>query len=491
MTSSTIANEEHVTTVDEVTPLLPSSGQVSADNDNEAAQNASNLGDEDKPLPVGQIVLLCYVRLLEPFTFFSIFPFVNQMIWETGTVKEVDVGFYSGLIESLFSFTQMLFMIPWGRAADRFGRKPVLVFSLAGLSISATMFGLSKTVWQMVFARCAAGVFSGTIVAVRAMISENSTPKTQARAFSYFAFANNLGIFLGPLIGGALVHPEKQYPSLFGGNKFVENNPYALPTFVTGAIGVSAFLVAIFFIKETLHLKGDPEAAKAEQKSIPELLKWPGVAMVLYVYFHVLFMGLGYTAILPVFYFTSPKLGGFGFSPSQISLFMALAGFSQSLWILAIFPPLHRRIGTGNLLRICTVAFAFFFAINPLCNMLLRWEFITAFWVVAITSLSIGSGVAMIYTCIQLAVNDISPSHTTLGTLNAVALALGSGIRAVAPALFSSLFATGVREQILAGYLPWLILIILALLLAVIMRWFPEKADGRVKPAAADQEEAA
>lgn len=100
MTSSTIANEEHVATVDEVTPLLPSSGQDSAPNDNGATQNASNPGDDDKPLPVGQIVLLCYVRLLEPFTFFSIFPFINQMIWETGTVKEADVGFYSGLIVS-------------------------------------------------------------------------------------------------------------------------------------------------------------------------------------------------------------------------------------------------------------------------------------------------------------------------------------------------------------------------------------------------------
>lgn len=105
------------------------------------------------------------------------------------------------------------------------------------------------------------------------MISENSTPKTQARAFSYFAFANNLGIFLGPLIGmcallssiiviisnsskgGALVHPEKQYPSVFGGIKFFEDNPYALPTFVTGVIGVSAFLVSIFFIKEVYHFQ--------------------------------------------------------------------------------------------------------------------------------------------------------------------------------------------------------------------------------------------
>jgi hypothetical protein len=37
------------------------------------------------------------------------------------------------------------------------------------------------------------------------MITENSTPKTQARAFSFFAFASNLGIFLGPLVGTSLI----------------------------------------------------------------------------------------------------------------------------------------------------------------------------------------------------------------------------------------------------------------------------------------------
>jgi MFS-type transporter involved in bile tolerance (Atg22 family) len=36
---------------------------------------------------------------------------------------------------------------------------------------------------------------------IRTMISENSTPKTQARAFSFFAFSGNMGILLGPLIG--------------------------------------------------------------------------------------------------------------------------------------------------------------------------------------------------------------------------------------------------------------------------------------------------
>jgi len=58
----------------------------------------------------------------------------------------------------------MLLMIQWGRAADRIGRKPVLVFSLAGVAIATAIFGLSKTIWQMVLFRCCAGVFAGTIV---------------------------------------------------------------------------------------------------------------------------------------------------------------------------------------------------------------------------------------------------------------------------------------------------------------------------------------
>jgi MFS family permease len=64
----------------------------------------------------------------------------------------------------MFSLTQLIFMISWGRASDRIGRKPVLVISLFGMSAATAMFGFSKTVWQMVFFRCLAGVFSGSIV---------------------------------------------------------------------------------------------------------------------------------------------------------------------------------------------------------------------------------------------------------------------------------------------------------------------------------------
>ena len=98
------------------------------------------------------------------------------------------------------------------------------------------------------------------------MISENSTKKTQARAFSYFAFFGNLGIFVGPFIGkeahyrnilhsnnrpgGALESPAKKFPSTFGKIHFFSDYPYALPGFICSTIGASAAIVSAFFIKE-------------------------------------------------------------------------------------------------------------------------------------------------------------------------------------------------------------------------------------------------
>lgn len=85
----------------------------------------------------------------------------------------------------------------------------MLVISLLGLTVATALFGLSKTLWQMALFRCLGGVFAGTIVTVRAMLSENSTKHTQARAFSFFAFASNMGIFVGPLIGTSLYNYSK------------------------------------------------------------------------------------------------------------------------------------------------------------------------------------------------------------------------------------------------------------------------------------------
>ncbi len=214
-----MAPEEQRGDASETAPLLrPATGGDAGDADADA-------GQDNTSMPGAQIALLCFARLVEPVAFFSIFPYVNKMAQENGGLAEADVGFYSGLIESLFSLTQAAVMILWGRAADRYGRKPVLVFSLVGVTAATAVFGMAASLGAMIALRCLAGVFAGSIVTIRTMLAEHSTPATQARVFSWFAFTGNLGILVGPLLGGALADPAAQYGDLFARLPFFAAHP--------------------------------------------------------------------------------------------------------------------------------------------------------------------------------------------------------------------------------------------------------------------------
>ncbi|KAJ5159118.1 uncharacterized protein N7500_008769 [Penicillium coprophilum] len=464
---------------DESTPdtLVSPSGSAS-DTDNE----------EEKPLPKLQIFLLCYARAIEPLAFFSIFPYVSQMVQDNGDVPDTDIGFYSGLIESMFSLTQAVVMIFWGRAADRFGRKPVLVLSLFGVTAATGLFGMAKSIVQMIIFRCLAGVFAGTIVTIRTMVAEHSTPSTQARAFSWFAFSGNLGIFLGPLLGGALADPVRQYPGAFGTGSFFEKYPYALSSLVVAMVGATAAISSACFVDETLKRepvgvdRDSEEAAcnvpaQSDDLSTWQLLRSPGVGMVLFSYAHIMILAFSYTAIIPVFWFTPVHLGGYNFTTIQISLMMGLNGAAQAAWLLLVFPPLQKRIGTNGVIRLCAFIFPLFFLCCPLGNLLLRMDTdasVKIFWVFLPIGLAVGCGVSMSYTAIQLALNDVAPWPRVLGTLNALALTGSSTLRAFCPALFTSLFALGARTQLAWGYAIWILMILLALALSVTAKYLPE-----------------
>lgn len=486
------ANEE-CNHVDETTALLGSNKTKYGDDGPENPNSSPMTNDggakvDEKPLPKLQVLLLCYARVVEPLAFFSIFPYVSQMVQDNGNVRDSDIGFYSGLIESMFSLTQAIVMIFWGRAADRLGRKPVLVYSLFGVTVATGLFGLAKTISQMIMFRCLAGVFAGTIVTIRTMIAEHSTSRTQARAFSWFAFSGNLGIFLGPLLGGALADPVQQYPGVFGGVHFFQRYPYALSSLVVAFVAATASVSSACFIEETL--KKDPVTtahdgeerasdapARSSDMSTWQLLRSPGVGMVLYTYGHLMVLAFAYTAIIPVFWFTPIYLGGYGFTPIQISLMMGLNGAAQATWLLLVFPPLQRKIGSNGVIRLCGFVYPFFFLACPLGNVLLRTgteASVKTFWIFAPIALATGSGVSMSFTAIQLALNDVAPSPKVLGTLNALALTGVSGLRAFCPALFTSLFALGARTQLAGGYAIWILMLLLASGLSFTARYLPK-----------------
>lgn len=154
----------------------------------------SQPSEEEKPFAYYQILILCYASIVEPVAFFIIFPYINEMVERIGNQLPENVGFWTGTIESLFSLVQMLLIIFYGRIADRLGRKPVLVFSLAGIAAASALFGMSASLGQMIVFRCMAGLFAGSSVTIRAMLSENSTKATQAKAFGWFMFARYMNL---------------------------------------------------------------------------------------------------------------------------------------------------------------------------------------------------------------------------------------------------------------------------------------------------------
>lgn len=212
-----------------------------------------------------------------------------------------------------------------------------------------------------------------------------------------------------------------------------------------------------------------------------DIIKAPGVARVILIFQYVGLLAFTFTAVNPVYLYTPISLGGLSFPPELIAATIAFSGASQAAWLLFVFPALHKRVGTGQILRFAAWAWPIFFAINPCFNLLLRYDDRVAFWVIAPPTLALGSGVAMAFIAIQLAINDIAPSHETFGTLNAIVLACSSGLRAVVPAVATSVYASGVKYHILGGHLFWLLNTFLAIGFIALLRILPEKAEGRPK----------
>ncbi|KHN99733.1 Major facilitator superfamily domain, general substrate transporter [Metarhizium album ARSEF 1941] len=468
--------------------ILTSSTSSSGQLENDSATPRSDPASLGKPLPKVQIALLCYARMMEPIAFFSIFPFIAQMVKRNGNLTDSDVGFYSGLIESIFSATQTVVLIFWGRLADKVGRKPMLICSLCGLTIGPILFGVATTIGEMILFRSLAGVFSGSSLILRTMVGDHSTSETQAVAFSWFAFAGNMGIFLGPIIGGALADPANQYPSLFAGIAFFENYPYALPGLVVGAISVTAALTSMLFLEETLNrnettfpvLNGNSGGDDASNMTICQLVKAPGVSTVLWIYGHVMFLAFAFTAILPIELFTPIGIGGLGFSAMQISIYLAAQGASQAIWLLFAFPFLQHRLGTKGVLQTCAIAYPLFFAGYIVMNLLLRdggQAAMVWFWILGSVVAFVGPGVSMAFTGVQLALNDVSPASQQLGTLNGIALTCTSAVRSVVPGVATAVYAVGVRHQIIWGQLAWVILIPISTALTICLRWLRNDAS--------------
>jgi MFS family permease len=137
------------------------------------------------PLPKMQIFVLCVMRLSEPIAFLCILPFIPKMLRENmPDVPRSQIGYWAGLIESVFAIVQFATVFLWGRASDTIGRKPVLLIGLFGVALSMNFFGLAKTLPQMIIARSVSGFMNANMSVLKSTLGEITDETNQARAFS-------------------------------------------------------------------------------------------------------------------------------------------------------------------------------------------------------------------------------------------------------------------------------------------------------------------
>ncbi|SPO28813.1 uncharacterized protein UTRI_05126_B [Ustilago trichophora] len=213
----------------------------------------------ETPLPKRAITILVIMRVAEPINFTIIFPFINEMVYSIGaTDDQARVGFYAGIIESLFALSQTLTILYWGSLSDRIGRKPVLLMGLTGVACSAILFGLSQTFWWAVAARAMAGATNGNVAIVKSVMGELTDSSNQAKAFSLLPLTWTVGCLIGPLLGGYLSKPAVQYPGTFGRAAWLglggvwERFPFFLPCLVSAMITVGSIVAGALFLEETL-----------------------------------------------------------------------------------------------------------------------------------------------------------------------------------------------------------------------------------------------
>lgn len=148
-----------------------------------------------------------------------------------------------GALLAAYSIMQFLFSPIWGRVSDRHGRRPMILLSLVGSSVSFFFFGAAPNLAVLFIARVAAGALSAaSLPTSQAYIADVTPPEKRAGGMAIIGAAFGLGFAFGPVIGGVMSrHP------MFGAT------PLAMPAYFAAAMSLANFAWAFFMLPETHH----------------------------------------------------------------------------------------------------------------------------------------------------------------------------------------------------------------------------------------------
>ncbi|MEO6134010.1 MAG: TCR/Tet family MFS transporter [Ginsengibacter sp.] len=111
---------------------------------------------------------------------------------------------YGGWLTFAYAFMQFVFSPLIGNLSDKFGRRPVLLFSLFGFGVDYIFLSLAPTIGWLFVGRIIAGITGASFTTATAYIADISAPKDRAKNFGMVGAAFGLGFIIGPVLGGLL-----------------------------------------------------------------------------------------------------------------------------------------------------------------------------------------------------------------------------------------------------------------------------------------------
>ncbi len=133
-----------------------------------------------------------------------IIPVMPKLIAELKNISINEASAYGGLLLSSFAITQFLFAPVIGNLSDKYGRRPVLLFSLLGFGIDYIILALAPNYGWLFVGRVIAGITGASFTTAAAYIADISTAETRTKNFGMIGAAFGLGFVIGPALGGLL-----------------------------------------------------------------------------------------------------------------------------------------------------------------------------------------------------------------------------------------------------------------------------------------------
>ncbi|MCP9292697.1 TCR/Tet family MFS transporter [Gracilimonas sediminicola] len=207
-----------------------------------------------------------------------IIPVMPALIMELTGGGLSEASLYAGWITFTYAATQFLFAPVIGGLSDRFGRRPVLLFSLLGFGLDYILLGFAPTIVWLFIGRFLSGITGASYTTASAYIADISPPERRSQDFGLIGAAFGLGFIIGPSVGGILGE--------YGAR---------IPFFAAAGLVLVNMIYGYFVLPESLSkenrrpfdwTRANPFGALKQVKKFPKIASLVGVFFLVYVANH-------------------------------------------------------------------------------------------------------------------------------------------------------------------------------------------------------------